>query len=130
MGAGGASLLLVEDDPLMRFGSQEILIEAGYLVIVASTGREAEALFLEHCPRIALVVTDIQLGNPPNGWNVAHRAREIDPQIGVVYATGDSAAEWTENGVAGSILLKKPFREAELVAAVAKALAGNWRLGA
>jgi DNA-binding response OmpR family regulator len=52
------------------------------------------------------------------GWDVARHARERNPQIAVVYVTGDSAAEWAAQGVPKSQLVPKPFAAAQLVAAV------------
>ena len=44
-----------------------------------------------------------------DGWEVAKRAREIDPEFPVVYMTGTSADDYGSQGVPNSILLNKPF---------------------
>jgi DNA-binding response OmpR family regulator len=68
-------------------------------------------------------VTDINLGSGKlDGWNVARRAREIDPEFPVVYMTGDSADEWASKGVPNSILITKPFAPAQLVTAISQLL--------
>lgn len=52
------------------------------------------------------------------GWALARRARELQPEIAVIYMTGDSAHEWTQQGVPESVLISKPFRHAQLVMAI------------
>ena len=57
-----------------------------------------------------------------DGWEVARRAREIDPGFPIVYSSGMSAAEWPSKGVPHSIMLEKPFAPAQLVTAIAQLL--------
>ena len=73
------------------------------------------------------LVTDINLGRGKmDRWEVARRAREINPEFPIIYMTGDSAAEWGSKGVPNSILLTKPFAPAQLVTAVSQLLnSGN-----
>ena len=68
------------------------------------------------------LVTDINLVGRMDGWEVAKRAREIDPEFPVVYMTGASADQWGSHGVPNSILLTKPFAPAQLVTAVSQLL--------
>jgi DNA-binding response OmpR family regulator len=56
------------------------------------------------------------------GWQLATLAREINPELPVVYMTAASAAEWAAHGVPNSILLQKPFAPAQLVTAVSQLL--------
>ncbi len=72
------------------------------------------------------LVTDIDLGRGQvNGWDVARRAREIDPSFPVVYMNGKSAADWAVEGVPNSIMLGKPFAPAQLVTAVSQLITGT-----
>jgi hypothetical protein len=57
-----------------------------------------------------------------SGWEVAKRAREIDPEFPIVYMTGTSADDYGSLGVPNSILLNKPFAPAQLVTAVSQLL--------
>jgi len=68
------------------------------------------------------LVTDIRLRGKINGWEIARKAREIDPEFPIVYMSGVSAAEWSSKGVPNSIMLQKPFALAQLVTAVANLL--------
>ena len=81
---------------------------------------------LEGDPGFAGLVTDINFGRPPVGWDVATRAREISPTTAVVYITGDSGHEWSVRGVPRSIVVTKPFAPLQIAAALAAQLkAGN-----
>jgi CheY-like chemotaxis protein len=67
-------------------------------------------------------VTDINLQGTMGGWEVAKRAREIEPEFPIVYMTGASTDEYASHGVPNSILLTKPFAPAQLVTAVSQLL--------
>jgi DNA-binding response OmpR family regulator len=68
------------------------------------------------------LVTDIALRGRVNGWDVARRAREIDPDFPVVYMSGASAGQWPSRGVPNGIMLEMPFAPAQLIAAIANLL--------
>lgn len=105
------SVLLVEDDPLIREFVVEALREAGYHVIHASTGEEALAWCKRHVADV--LVTDVRLPGPLDGWQIAERYREEDPGLPVIYATGFSPS--TPRPVPGSRIVKKPFHPDEIV---------------
>ncbi|WFU76400.1 response regulator [Bradyrhizobium sp. CB2312] len=105
------SILLVEDDPLIREFVVEALREAGYHVIHASTGEEA----LAWCKRRVadVLVTDVRLPGQVDGWQIAERYREQDPELPVIYATGFSPT--TPRPVPGCRIVTKPFHPDEIV---------------
>jgi len=115
-------LLLVEDEPLLRLASGDTLEEAGFAVAFACDGSQAIVALGNHDPPLAGLITDIRLGSGADGWEVARRAREINPLLPVVYITGDSAADWPARGVPNSLILQKPFADAQLVAAISSLL--------
>lgn len=105
------SVLLVEDDPLIREFVVEALRDAGYHVIHASTGEEA----LDWCKRHVadVLVTDVRLPGNIDGWQIAERCRQSDPELPVIYATGYSPS--ASRPVPGSRIVKKPFHPDEVV---------------
>ena len=111
-------VLLVEDEPLIQALLQEALTDAGYELVIAESGRAALDELERDADRFGGVITDIRLGQGPDGWDVGHRARERSPDIPVVYITGDSAADWTAKGVPKSLLVTKPFAVAQIVTAI------------
>ena len=99
---------------------------ADFQIAIASWGGTAVELLDASDVKYRALVTDINLGRGKmDGWEVARRAREINPQFSVVYMTGDSAAEWDSKGVPNSILLTKPFAPAQLVTALSQLLNGG-----
>ncbi|RYG58278.1 MAG: response regulator [Alphaproteobacteria bacterium] len=113
-------LLVVEDEVLLHLPLEDDLQAAGYDILLVVSGSAAISELETDASRFRAVITDIKLGQGPNGWEVAHRARELTPTIPVVYMSGDSASEWSAHGVPNSLMLAKPFAMAQLVTAVSQ----------
>jgi CheY-like chemotaxis protein len=113
------TVLVVEDEPLIQMFIQDALEAGGYTVVTATSGVEGVA-FLDGHDGFEGLVTDIKLPQGPNGWEVARHAREINADIAVVYVTGDSVDDWHSQGVPDSLVLQKPFAEAQLVTAISQ----------
>ena len=111
-------LLLVEDEALIADVLETVLSDGGFEVVTAKNGTTALQEIEADATRFRAVVTDIRLGVGPDGWEVAQRARELIPNMPIVYMSGDSTHEWASKGVPGSVLLAKPFAPAQLVTAV------------
>ncbi|HEY5410758.1 MAG TPA: response regulator [Caulobacteraceae bacterium] len=112
-------VLVVEDEPLIAALVEAVLAEAGYEVLVAATGREALTLLASPVQALSGLITDINLGTGPTGWDVADRARQLQPDVPVIYLTGDSEHQWRTRGGERSVLIAKPFRVEEVVSALA-----------
>jgi len=69
-----------------------------------------------------IVVTDIDLGLGPNGWEIARRARDHFPNAPVIYITGKAAGDYEEEGVPESRILEKPFHIDVLVDMISSVL--------
>ena len=121
-------VLLVEDDELLSVLFELALSEAGYQVVRARNGAEAMAK-LSASPSVDLVVTDVCLGDGPDGWQVARRARARSPDMPVIYMTGARGDEWRPQHVPMGVLLLKPFPIDQLVE-MAGHLLGAQRQGA
>jgi CheY-like chemotaxis protein len=115
-------VLVVEDDAPVQTIVEEALTDGGFEPAIAASGEEAVTLLKGFKGKYRALVTDIQLRGVMDGWEVAKRAREIDPEFPIVYMTGGNAAEWPSHGVPNSILLTKPFAPAQLVTAVSQLL--------
>lgn len=116
------SILLVEDEPIIAAALQDSLEEAGFSIRHVESGAEAFTLINEHGAGVSGLITDIRLGDGPDGWDLARHARELAPTIPVVYMSGDSAHEHSARGVPDSIMLQKPFAAAQLVIAISTLL--------
>ena len=117
----GIRVLIVEDDALIQLEVEAALRDGGYLTDTESSG-EAAIGRLETNTNIRALITDINLIGEKTGWDVARRAREIFPDIPVVYVTSVSAEDWTSQGVPKSILVQKPFAPAQITTAISQLL--------
>jgi len=113
------AVLLVEDELLIQEMVESTLKEAGCAVMTSNNGAAALEALEREGDALAALITDVNLGAAPNGWEVATRARELSPGIPVFYVTGDSAHEWTAHGVPNIILVAKPFVPSEIMVALA-----------
>jgi len=106
-------ILVVEDDALIREFVVEALREEGYVVTHVANGEEA----LAWCGRQAadVLITDVKLPGDIDGWQIAERCREHDPELPVIYATGFSPV--APSPVPGSLILQKPYRPEDIVRA-------------
>jgi DNA-binding response OmpR family regulator len=111
-------VLVVEDEPLIGLTVQDGLDEAGYDVRLMINAVDALHELESAAEVLSALVTDIRLQGGKDGWQVARRARELNPQLPVVYMSGDSAIEHTSQGVPQSIMVQKPFAAAQIVTAV------------
>ena len=109
-----ASVLVVEDEPLILEVVTDELIDAGFDVHQASSGEEAVAV-LEAQPALDLLLTDIRLPGGLDGWSVAEHARRRFAALPVIYVTGYSGSPAKQ--VPGSVLIMKPYRPAAIVKA-------------
>lgn len=115
-------VLVVDDEPLIQEMITESLSAGGFEIALAASGEEAVSALERHKGKYRALVTDVNLPGRLDGWQVAKRAREIDPAMPVIYMTGASADQWSSHGVPNSILLTKPFALAQLVTAISQLL--------
>jgi DNA-binding response OmpR family regulator len=109
-------LLLVEDDVALRETLGDALDDHGFEVVVACSGAQALAVLDAGAAEFQEVVTDIDLGAGPDGWDVGRRARVDD--MAVVYMSGNdnnNNKEWQSKGVANSEFIAKPFAPSKMV---------------
>ncbi len=116
-------ILVVEDEALVQDLSESALMEGGFGSQIMSSGEKAiELLEGKDGGSYRVLLTDVNLSGLLTGWDVARRARELNPDLPVVYMTGNSAEEWSSQGVPKSLLLQKPFAPAQVVTAVSQLL--------
>ncbi|HXE58947.1 MAG TPA: response regulator [Gemmatimonadales bacterium] len=122
--AARPTVLLVEDEDLVRSLAREVLRRAGFEVIEARSPADAERLVEGGLDRIDLLLTDVVMPGM-SGPELARRLARRRPGLRVLYMSGFSEEAIARHGELspGSLLLEKPFTIAELVARVRQALA-------
>jgi CheY-like chemotaxis protein len=121
---GAETILLVEDDPMVRGHTETQLAALGYRVISAENASEAlECVDDEIMPD--LLFTDIVMPGSMNGRQLAERLRERWPALKVLYTSGFSHG-MLDTPLGGQVavkhLLGKPFRRRDLAAKVREVL--------
>jgi CheY-like chemotaxis protein len=113
------TILIVEDEDLVRGFSAAALREAGYRIVEAATGAEGLSRLQAH-PEIALLFTDIVLKGAMNGRTLADHAAVLRPDLPILFTTG-----YTKNAIIHSKMLDegahfigKPFTTAALAAKI------------
>jgi CheY-like chemotaxis protein len=110
-------VLFVDDDLISHLLNCAVLRESGFNVVEVRSYAEACAE-IDRRPRLAALVTDIQLGVGPDGFEIARRARLADPQVAVVYMSGTELPRYASEGVNNSRFIPKPFGPDQLVRAL------------
>ena len=109
-----ATVLLVEDDAVVRATLTEALREAGYRVLEAEDAKQARAFFQSKEP-VAVLVSDVSLPGV-SGIALARWAAESRPRVKIIMISGypDKAGDAAKVGY----FLQKPFRAERLVSLV------------
>jgi CheY-like chemotaxis protein len=121
---GSATVLVVEDEPIVREVAAAILRDLGYRVVEAANGAEALQEFGENGARIDLLLSDVVLPGGMKGHEVARRLNQIRPGLPVLFMSG-----YTENAIVhhgrlddGVHFIGKPFEREQLARKVAQVL--------
>jgi signal transduction histidine kinase/ActR/RegA family two-component response regulator len=120
---GRETILLVEDEPLVRDLTLRVLDRAGYDVLVATGGHEALGILRNHHGPLHLLLTDIVMPGLA-GNDLAVRVRDVLPDLPVLYMSGYTDNALMERGALedGITMLQKPFTPERLLQIVHRAL--------
>ncbi len=119
----GESILLVEDEPLLRELARMILTDAGYKVFDAERSEEAFAVWDQHHEEIELLLTDMVLPGGMTGRELAMCLLERKPHLKVIYTTGYSQDLLEAKGEPVNFL-QKPYPPETLMRTVRSCLDG------
>jgi len=113
-------VLLVDDDFLTNLALHKVLDESGFRVESVYCGATALAAIRRIAPWA--LVTDVDLGRGPDGFDVARFARTCRPGLPVVFISGHEGARHSSEGVADSQFIAKPCRGEQIVEALRRAV--------
>ncbi len=112
----GTTILLVEDDEIMRSLTRQLLQEHGYTVVEADDGKSALEWVQSHRGPIDLLLTDVVMRRM-SGPELVERLKVSNPTLKVVYMSGYTGELIAEREVLkrGITLLEKPFTRTALL---------------
>lgn len=102
------TILLVEDEPLVRMATGLHLEECGYRLLHAGTADEALELLQLH-PEIDVVFTDVRMPGKMDGLGLVRWIVENRPRIAVMVASGDTAKDTILKELCGAHAFIKPY---------------------
>ena len=120
---GSETVLIVDDEDIIRQLGADILEDVGYKVILATRGEEAIRLYQQQGKDIDLVVLDVVMPGM-GGKETFRKLKEINPKIKVLlssgYSTDGEVGEILKEGVEG--MVQKPYKDEELIEKVREIL--------
>ena len=114
------TILLAEDEPLLRELGETILLHAGYKVLTAADSDALKALVAQHPGKVDLLLTDVVMPGM-SGPELVRIAKQRWPKIRVLYMSGYADDELQDLGRDAGFL-QKPFTPQELTAKIAEVL--------
>ncbi len=126
---GQGTILVIEDEELIRDVITKTLKKLGYQVLLAKNGDEGIKIFQQHSTKINLVILDMIMPKM-NGNQCLAAIRKISPNIKIIIASGNIVDvenfDWRYDK--NIYFINKPFRKAELSQVLAEALNKKTRL--
>ena len=123
---GRETILVVEDEPVLRDMAHLILQDCGYRVLEAGSGLEALEVWGRHADAIDLVVTDVVMPGGMSGRQLATRLLASHAGLKVIFTSGYNVEETNTDFFrrGGAVFLQKPYTRVDLARAVRNCLDG------
>ncbi len=117
---GGETILVVEDEPVLRDLAQLILQDCGYRVVQAGSGVEALTVWQKHQGAIDLLLTDMIMPDGLSGNDLADSLLGHKPGLKVIFTSGYNVEEFGDAAASknGTQFLQKPYSRFTLAKAV------------
>src|SRR5207244_6658641 len=125
---GFETVLIAEDEDVVRRLLKTMLSSSGYTVLEARDGIEALAVYQQHAGSVDLLVTDVVMPRM-NGLELAQRLTEVNSSLKVLCLSGYAAEAAASPGRVGWAFLGKPFVQAALLERVREVLDASQRDG-
>ena len=113
MGFTYPTILIVEDEPIVRYYEAQLAEGAGFVTIEANDANEALRK-LDNEETINILLTDVDMPGPVDGLELANIVRDRWPEVRIVVVSAhvDSSDPGTRDEI---VYLRKPFTQEELV---------------
>jgi signal transduction histidine kinase/CheY-like chemotaxis protein len=121
---GTETILIVEDEPVLREMARDILSGYGYRIFEASSGKEALGAWLQKTDEIDLLLTDMVMPEGVSGADLARQLLVNHPRLKIVFTSGYTANEINTRMLVKmkARYLQKPYTHADLARTVRECL--------
>ncbi|MEI7809603.1 MAG: response regulator, partial [Verrucomicrobiota bacterium] len=121
---GSETVLVVEDEMILREMARDFLVDCGYRILEAGSGREALRVWQQHRHEIHLLLTDMKMPEGISGLTIAEQMLQEKPGLRVIFTSGYSddvvSAEFLAR--TNSRFLAKPYSYSDLTRMVRECL--------
>ncbi len=117
---GTETILIVEDEPVLREMARLILEGSGYCILEASSGKDALEVWNRRNTKIDLLLTDMVMPEGVSGTELAERLLSLQPGLKIIFTTGYTAHEFSTEMLTRTRahFLQKPYVHTELIQTV------------
>ena len=115
------TVVVVEDEPLVRLAATDLFAEAGINVVEFADGDAAMDFLRDHKAEVAAVFTDVYLPGDTDGLELAGIVSAVCPEIAVLVTSGQRAAEAGRLGP-GVRYLPKPWHPDDVLSTMQEAV--------
>jgi CheY-like chemotaxis protein len=117
------TILLVEDEEILRMWVKAVLLQFNYQVVEAANGAEALRVWEEHAGKFALLLTDMVMPEGMTGSELAKQLKSREPRLKVIYTSGYSSEIMGSNSdLRDTPFLPKPYSAPQLTRLVRECL--------
>jgi CheY-like chemotaxis protein len=121
---GQETILVVEDEPVLRDMAHLILQDCGYRILEAGSGAEALQIWQRHANTIDLMLTDVVMPGGMSGRELAVKLLATHPRLKIIFTSGYNVEETNTDFFrrGGAAFLQKPYTRIDLARAVREVL--------
>jgi signal transduction histidine kinase/CheY-like chemotaxis protein/HAMP domain-containing protein len=121
---GSETILVVEDEMVLREMAREFLADCGYRILEAGSGREALQVWGEHRSQVDLLLTDMKMPEGVSGLQLAEKMVAEQPNLRVIFTSGysDDIVNREVLKRNNACFLPKPYSYADLTKLVRESL--------
>ena len=124
---GHETILVVEDEPVLRELVCDVLGQYNYRIVQAGSGHEALRVWDEFDGKIDLLLTDMVMPEGMSGRDLATQLKKRKPSLKVIYSSGYSPdAMGRDFNQSDTVFLSKPYLPPQLAQTVRQCLDGAW----
>jgi CheY-like chemotaxis protein len=111
--SGSRTVLVVDDEEMVRLPISEYLRDCGYTVLEAGDAQEAVAA-IDTEPSVDVVFSDVRMPGRMDGLGLAKWLRTHHPQISVILTSGYNAGRLSPDSIPGVRFIEKPYSQVQV----------------